>query len=103
MPNLHRGEIEAILDDKTYTLCLTLGALAELENCLGADDLIALTERFENGRMKSSDITHIICAGLKGGGYEVDIDEVSRMKVHDGAVGYINIAVRLLKATFHGE
>ncbi len=102
MPNSQRGETEAVLDGENYTLCLTLGALADLENSLGASDLIALTEQFEGGRMKSSDIAHIICAGLKGGGHAVDLDAVLQMKANDGAAGYINIAVRLLKATFNG-
>lgn len=31
MANRHRGEIEAELGGKKRTLCLTLGALAELE------------------------------------------------------------------------
>ena len=30
MVNPHRGEIEAVLGGVPYTLCLTLGALAEL-------------------------------------------------------------------------
>ena len=31
MANKHRGEVTARLDGKDYTLCLTLGALAELD------------------------------------------------------------------------
>ncbi len=40
MANKKRGEIDAIFDDKPYVLCLTLGALAELESGLGAKDLV---------------------------------------------------------------
>jgi hypothetical protein len=40
--NRHRGEIEARFDGKPYRLCLTLGALAELEDAFAADDLGAL-------------------------------------------------------------
>ena len=32
MANRYRGEIDARLDGKPHTLCLTLGALAELED-----------------------------------------------------------------------
>jgi hypothetical protein len=39
MANRHRGEIEAVLDGRPRTLCLTLGALAELEAAFGAQDL----------------------------------------------------------------
>ena len=35
MPNVHRGEISALIGGEERTLCLTLGALAELEARLG--------------------------------------------------------------------
>ncbi len=60
------------------TLVLTLGALAELEAAFGADDLVALTERFGAGRLKARDLTRIIGAGLRGAGEAVSDDEVAR-------------------------
>ena len=36
MTNIHRGEISAVIGGETRVLCLTLGALAELEARLGA-------------------------------------------------------------------
>ncbi len=48
MVNRHRGEIAAELGGETYTLCLTLGALAEIEHAYGGEDLIAIAERFES-------------------------------------------------------
>ena len=38
MVNRHRGEIRRSLDGKSYRLCLTLGALAELEHAFGEED-----------------------------------------------------------------
>ena len=55
MANRHRGEIEAELGGETYVLCLTLGALAELEHFYGDQDLIAIAERFETGRIGCHD------------------------------------------------
>ena len=55
MANRHRGEIEAELGGERRTLCLTLGALAELESAFGAEDLAALAERFGSGRMSARD------------------------------------------------
>ena len=46
MANIHRGEIAAVIDGEEKTLCLTLGALAELEARLGSGDLVGLGERF---------------------------------------------------------
>ncbi len=56
MANRHRGEIEAEIGGSTRTLVLTLGALAELEDAFGADDLGALTERFASGRLKAGTV-----------------------------------------------
>ena len=53
MANLHRGEIEAILDGRPMTLCLTLGALAELEAAFGDEDMLALANRFASGRLSA--------------------------------------------------
>ncbi len=54
MPNIHRGEIAAEIGGRSRTLVLTLGALAELEAAFGADDLVALAERFGTGRLAAS-------------------------------------------------
>ncbi|MGA8293472.1 MAG: gene transfer agent family protein, partial [Rhodoplanes sp.] len=60
MPNRHRGEIEAEIGGTPRRLVLTLGALAELEATFGADDLVALAERFGGGRLKARDLVRII-------------------------------------------
>lgn len=101
MPNKHRGEIEAELGGVTRTLVLTLGALAELEDAFGADDLVALTERFGSGRLKARDLIRIIGAGLRGAGEAVSDDEVAALAVDGGAHGYVRIAAALIEATFN--
>lgn len=100
MANARRGEIEAALDGRTWTLCLTLGALAELEAALGAGDLMALAQRFEAGRLSSADAIRVIGAGLRGAGNEIDDRAVARMRCDDGAAGFVAIVARLLAATF---
>ena len=100
MVNPIRGEITAILDDKPYTLCLTLGALASLENKLGAENLAALSKKFADGSLSSKDLIAIIEAGLEGGGNDVSTLDVSAMKVKGAVNGFVDIAARLLEATF---
>ena len=102
MANQHRGEIEARLDGKTYNLCLTLGALAELENAFGDDDMLALAERFGSGRISAKDATKVIAAGLRGGGHDIDEQAVALMRGDGGAAGFVDIVARLLAATFGG-
>ena len=103
MANRYRGEIAAEIGGARRTLVLTLGALAELETALGADDLIALSERFASGRLKARDLIAVLGAGLRGGGLPVSDNEVVRMAVPEGATGYVRIAVELIAATFGGD
>jgi hypothetical protein len=100
MPNKYRGEIAAEIGGRPRTLVLTLGALAELEAAFGADDLVALAERFGSGRLKAFDLVRIIGAGLRGAGEPVGDDEVAAMTVPGGAAGYVRIAAALIEATF---
>ena len=103
--NRHRGEVEAVLDGERRILCLTLGALAELETAFAAEDLNGLAARFSSGRLKSADMIRIIGAGLRGGGNLLSDDEVAAMSVEGGIATYAGIVGDLLTATFsgHGE
>lgn len=103
MANHRRGEIDAVLDGRTYQLCLTLGALAELESSFGDEDMLALARRFENGRISSRDACRIIGAGLRGAGNDVSDADVGRMRAEGGLGGFIDVVARLLGATFVGD
>lgn len=100
MANVQRGEIDAVIDGEKRVLCLTLGALAELEARLMAGDLNGLAERFSEGRISARDLTAIIGAGLRGAGHPVSDDDLARMRIEGGLKGAAEIAARLLKATF---
>jgi hypothetical protein len=100
MANRHRGEIEAELGGQSFTLCLTLGALAELEHAYGGEDLLQLAQRFEAGRISASDAIRVIGAGLRGGGNPVSDPEVAAMRIEGGAAGAVAIVAKLLAATF---
>jgi hypothetical protein len=100
MANARRGEIEACLNGKTWKLCLTLGALAELEQAFGDDDMLALAQRFEKGRLSATEAVRILGAGLRGAGHDVSDEEVKAMRTENGIVGIVDIVARLLAATF---
>lgn len=100
--NRRRGEISAEFDGETMRLCLTLGALAELEAAYAAEDLGALVERFSRGRLASMDMIRIVGAGLRGAGHEVSDEDVGRMGTAGGAAGFAAIVSELLSITFGG-
>ncbi len=100
--NRRRGEVEAVIDGERCVLCLTLGALAELETAFAAGDLGGLAARFSSGRMKAADMIRILGAGLRGGGNLCSDDEVAAMNVDGGVAGCARIVGDLLTATFAG-
>lgn len=100
MVNRRRGEIAAVFNGNDYRLCLTLGALAELEAAFATQDLNALIERFSSGRLAAGDMIAIIGAGLRGGGHELSDAQVRMMQCEDGVVGFARIVAELLAVTF---
>lgn len=100
MVNHYRGEVAARLDGRNWTLCLTLGALAELEAAFEADNLSDLIARFSTGSLSARDMLRIVCAGLRGGGHDVSEDDVAEMRADGGVAGFARIVSALLTATF---
>ncbi|WP_319517182.1 gene transfer agent family protein [uncultured Martelella sp.] len=100
--NRYRGEVEAVIDGERRILCLTLGALAELETAFSADGLGDLGKRLGSGRLKAHDLIAIIGAGLRGGGNAIDDDEVAAMSMEGGVAAYAKLAGELLTVTFSG-
>jgi hypothetical protein len=102
MANRRRGEVEAMLGGERRVLVLTLGALAELEQAFGGEDMLALAARFETGRISAADAIRVIGAGLRGAGNEIADADVAALTAEGGATGYIAIVADLLSATFGG-
>lgn len=103
MANRRRGEVAAIVAGRPYTLCLTLGSLAELEDSFGVDDLGALAARFGSGRLSARDLVRIFGAGLRGAGHPVSDEEVRDMAVADSLAEVAAAVAALLEATFGGS
>ena len=84
MPNRRRGEVALDIAGARYTLCLTLGALAELEEAFGVDDLQALALRFGTGRLSSRDLIKLLGAALRGGGHDLSDAEIAALPLEGG-------------------
>ena len=61
-----RGEAVAMLAGAERRLCLTLGALAEIETTLGLESVGALAERMR--ALSGQDLMAVLAALLRGGG-----------------------------------
>lgn len=98
--NKHRGEISAVLSGEVRVLCLTLGALAELESAFDVVNLSELAEKFATVQLSSSDLLKIIAAGLRGGGNTFTNFEVGELSIEGGVSAYAALAAQLLKTAF---
>lgn len=100
MPNPRRGEVALHLGGQRYVLCLTLGALAELEHAFGVADLAALAERFGSGRLSSRDLLNVLAVALRGGGQPLSDAEVANLPLCEGIEPVAAAIAALLVATF---
>ncbi|UWR06010.1 gene transfer agent family protein [Ruegeria sp. B32] len=100
MVNRWAGEVALVVDGQRRVLKLTLGALAELEQELGAGSLVELVQRFEGGAYSSGDVLALILAGLRGGGMDVTCADMLRAEIEGGPMAAARAAAELLARTF---
>lgn len=100
MANPWAGEVALVIDGERRVMKLTLGALAELEAALGTDTLVALVERFEGAAFSARDVTALILAGLRGGGWQGGADALARSDIAGGPLAAARAAAELLARAF---
>ncbi|MBL4927555.1 gene transfer agent family protein [Fuscibacter oryzae] len=100
MANPWAGEVAVWLDGQRHVAKLTLGALAELEEALGAISLIDLVERFEGRRFSTRDVLAVLVAGLRGGGWAGSAADLGQAEVRGGAVEAARVSAELLARAF---
>jgi hypothetical protein len=74
-----RGEVGVVLAGAERRLCLTLGALAEIETALDVDGLGSLAERMR--ALSARDLTAVLAALLRGGGEQALADGLAAAAV----------------------
>jgi len=100
MANPHRGEVVLTIDGRARRMRLSLGALAGLEARLGAGGLVALAERFEQGRVGAGDLIALLAAGLAGAGDDLSEAEIAAAEIEGGAVAALEAGLALLGQAF---
>lgn len=94
--NRTRGEVAFEHEGESYSLCLTLAALAEIEAGLGLSSLDDLFHRLAGGHITSADVRVILAAALKGGGHTGREALVARL----GLAEALGLVAMLLEASF---
>lgn len=73
--NAARGEIQLTLDGQDYPLCLTLGALAEMEQAFGCASLADLQSRLT--RLSAKELAEVLEILLRSAGANCPVEKVS--------------------------
>ncbi len=77
-----RGEVALSVDGHQRKLCLTLGALAEIETTLGCAELKELDLRMR--ALSAKDLIVVLAALLRGGGEDQIAAEIAGLDVSPG-------------------
>jgi len=81
--NKARGEVPLTIEGEAHTLCVTIGALAEIETALGLASLAELETRLKAPSVR--DVIAILAALLRGGGHDTDERALGARQVDLGA------------------
>jgi hypothetical protein len=84
MPNRIRGEAGLTAGGRHYRLLLTLGALAEIEDGLGLQNLSDVAARLKN--VRAADLAIVAAALVRGGGHDLSPSDVLRLPCDLGAL-----------------
>lgn len=117
MANRQRGEVEITLDDKSYTLAPTFGAIAEIEDSLGrpflelAGEIIGVARDAKNqaeGKptVKGISLTNcatIIAACARAGGHKVTREQIGDALVAEGMLAALGPLVELVSVPLAGS
>ncbi len=77
--NSARGEVMLAIDGRARRLCLTLGALAELEAAFDVVSLAELGERLS--QLTAADLLVVISALTAGGGERSSVAELAALRI----------------------
>jgi Phage tail tube protein, GTA-gp10 len=93
MTNAMRGEVSATVAGQPLTLCLTLGALAEIETALGAAGMAEIGARLP--AIRAAELAGVLGALARGGGHKLSDAELLAWPADvAGAVAAIAAAFR---------
>ena len=81
--NAARGETSLVIGGVERRLCLTLGALAEIEAAFGCTRMSELDARMRS--LSAADLTVVLAALLRGGGEDEAAARLGRSDVSPGA------------------
>ena len=78
MANKRRGEIEFETGGNTYIMCMTLGAMAEIEEVFELESISDLGDAFAGGKIQTKKLIGLLGALIRGGGQDISNEEIGQ-------------------------
>lgn len=100
MINSKRGEVLWSFAGENHRLCLTFGALAELEHHFETAGMAALSERLSRGALSAEDVVALLVAGLRGGHEKLTRQDILHMPLADALPSALPAIAAMLEAAF---
>jgi len=100
--NRHRGEVVARINGRPRRMQLSLSALAQLENCYGDKDILAVLDGFSQSGLDLTDAENIIRAGLAATG-NVLAESGAPLDIEGGDASSLHLAEILIERAFDGS
>jgi len=101
MVNKVRGEVEVILDGKTYTMVPSFQAMCEIEAVTGLG-IVALARRYQSLNFGISDAAAIVTAAIKAGGEDAEVQKVGAMIAKSGLENFATPIAEFLQMALGG-
>jgi len=81
--NKRRGEVTfSPIPGVEYTMCMTLGAMAEIEEAFELDSITELSEVFSDGKFKIRQLIQLLAALIRGGGHDIEDSEIENFDLN---------------------
>ena len=100
MINAKRGEVMWSFAGRDYRLCLTFGALAELEHHFESVGIVALSERLSRGALSADDLVALLAAGLRGANEKVTPQDIRALPLAEALASALPAIAAMLDAAF---
>ena len=101
MTNPFKGELEVKLGNQTYKTRLTVNSCIEIETALKTS-LVKLATRLSEGDLTISEIAMVLTPAIKGGGNNVEFNDITKIIYESGMVEGLRVCGEILTNVLSG-
>lgn len=102
MANPMKSQVEIQLGNKSYKARLTVDAIIQIEEAVGCG-IIKLAQKMSEADIRMIDIIHVLTPAIRGGGKNIQADDVKKIVGDVGIVAAAQAVAELLTKSLSVE